>query len=62
MSKACRVCHLIMEKTVSICPNCKTQDISSEFTGEIFILNPEASDVAKRMKINKKGHYALRVR
>ena len=62
MSKACRVCHMITEKTASICPNCKTQDISPEFTGEIFILKPEESDVAKRMKINKKGHYALRVR
>jgi RNA polymerase subunit RPABC4/transcription elongation factor Spt4 len=51
-----------MEKTASICPNCKTQDISSEYTGEIFILKPEESDVAKRMKIYKKGHYALRVR
>ena len=62
MSKACRVCHMIMEKTASICPSCKTQDISSEFVGEIFILRPEESDVAKRMKIDKKGHYALRVR
>jgi RNA polymerase subunit RPABC4/transcription elongation factor Spt4 len=51
-----------MEKTASICPSCKTQDISSEFIGEIFILKPEESDVAKRMKIDKKGHYALRVR
>ncbi len=62
MSKACRVCHLIVEKTANMCPNCKTQDLSSEYTGEIFILNPEDSDVAERMKINKKGHYALRVR
>lgn len=62
MSKACRVCHMITEKTANICPNCKTQDISSEFIGEIFILKPEESDVAKRMKINNKGHYALRVR
>ena len=62
MSKACRVCHLIVEKTANMCPNCKTQDLSSEYTGEIFIVNPEGSEVAQRMKINKKGHYALRVR
>jgi len=62
MSKACRVCHLIHEKTASMCTNCKTQDLSSEYTGEIFIINPEESDVAKRMKISKSGHYALRVR
>ena len=62
MSKACRICHLIVEKTANMCPNCKTQDLSSEYTGEVFILNPGDSDVAKRMKISKKGHYALRVR
>ncbi|MHA1225056.1 MAG: transcription elongation factor subunit Spt4 [Candidatus Heimdallarchaeaceae archaeon] len=62
MSKACRVCHLIVEKTANMCPNCKTQDLSSEYTGEIFILDPESSDVAHKMKINKAGHYALRVR
>ncbi len=62
MSKACRVCHLIAEKTANMCQNCKTQDLSSEYTGEIFILNPEDSEVSQRMKINKKGHYALRVR
>ncbi|MCG3225478.1 MAG: DNA-directed RNA polymerase subunit E'' [Candidatus Heimdallarchaeota archaeon] len=62
MSKACRICHLIVEKTANMCPICKTQDLSSEYTGVVFILKPEDSDVAKRMKISKKGHYALRVR
>ena len=62
MSKACRVCHMIHEKTASMCTNCKTQDLSSEYTGEIFIINPEESEVAIRMKISKNGHYALRVR
>jgi DNA-directed RNA polymerase subunit E" len=53
---------MIHEKTASMCTNCKTQDLSSEYTGEIFIINPEESEVAKRMKISKNGHYALRVR
>jgi len=62
MSKACRMCHMIHYKTANICTNCKTQDLSSEYTGEIFIIDPDKSDVAQRMKISKKGHYALRVR
>ena len=60
--KACRVCHLIVEKTVSVCPNCKTQDLSYEYTGEVFILDVTDSEIAERMKIAKPGRYALRVR
>ena len=49
MSKACRVCHHIVEKTANICPSCKTHDLSSVFTVEIFFLIPEDSEVSQRM-------------
>jgi DNA-directed RNA polymerase subunit E" len=45
-----------------MCPICNTQDLSNEYTGEVFIIDNENSDVAKKIKIGKKGHYALRVR
>jgi len=62
MSKACRVCHRIVPKTANMCPDCKTQDLSTDYTGEVIILDPENSEIAKRIKITKKGRYALRVR
>jgi len=58
--KACRDCHAIT--TESICPNCKTPSLSDDFTGLVIIFDPEDSAIAKVMKINKKGRYALRVR
>ncbi len=62
MPKACRVCHMILDDDVSTCPNCKVQDLSSEYTGEVFIINAEKSDIAKRVNISTPGRYALRVR
>ena len=62
LAKACRMCHLIVDKTASMCPNCRTQDLSYEYTGEVFILNVEESEIAQKMKIKKPGRYALRVR
>jgi len=62
MAKACRVCHIIVEDNVNICPHCRVQDLSSEYTGEVFILNIEGSEIAKRMNITTPGRYALRVR
>ncbi|MHA1687386.1 MAG: transcription elongation factor subunit Spt4 [Candidatus Heimdallarchaeaceae archaeon] len=62
MSKACRMCHLILPKTQNICPNCKTKDLSSDYTGEVIIIDPEHSEIAAKIKISKPGRYALRVR
>ncbi|MFB0514496.1 MAG: transcription elongation factor subunit Spt4 [Candidatus Bathyarchaeia archaeon] len=58
--KACRDCHVIA--TGSICPSCKTPSLSDDFTGLVIIFDPESSAIARVMKINKKGRYALRVR
>ncbi len=58
--KACRECHMIT--TESLCPKCKTATLSDDFSGLVIINNPEESEMAKVMGIEKKGHYALRVR
>jgi len=46
----------------TVCPECKSTDLSDDFGGVVIILDPEGSEVAKLMKINKKGRYAVRVR
>ena len=58
--KACRECHLISYE--SICPNCKSTNLSDDSSGIVVIIDPEESAIARAMNINKKGHYALRVR
>ncbi len=60
--KACKNCHLITRKDKSMCPKCKTHTLSDDFSGEVIILDPLNSKIARYMNINIKGKYALRVR
>ncbi len=58
--KACRNCHLITHK--DYCPKCKTHTLSDDYSGIIIVLDPEKSQLAKRLNIDVPGKYALRVR
>ncbi len=58
--KACRECHLISYG--SICPKCKSSSLSDDFTGLVVIFDPKESTIARAMKVEEKGRYALRVR
>ena len=61
--KACRVCHTLVDvKRYSQCPNCRSGDLSSEYSGLVIIIDPESSEIAKHLNITKSGMYALRVR
>jgi len=57
--KACKNCKLIYEGDV--CPNCGKKDTSDAFKGKVEIVNPEKSDLAKHLKVNKKGIYAIKL-
>ena len=58
--KACRKCKFISNGPV--CPNCGSTDLSDDWSGLIVIIDPAASEVAKKMGITKAGRYAIRVR
>jgi len=60
VDRACRNCHVITDG--NICPECKSTDLSDDFSGVVIILDPERSEIAKLMNIKKKGRYAVRVR
>jgi len=60
VDRACRNCHMITDGTV--CPECKSTDLSDDFGGIVIILDPENSEIAKTMNIKKKGRYAVRIR
>ena len=60
VAKACRSCRLISEK--SLCPECKSTDMSDDFSGLVIIEDPENSEIAKIIGIKKKGRYAVRIR
>ncbi|MBS7657964.1 MAG: transcription elongation factor subunit Spt4 [Candidatus Bathyarchaeia archaeon] len=60
VDKACRNCKLI--SSGPICPNCKSTNLSEDWSGLLIIINPEVSEVAKKIGIKTAGKYALRVR
>jgi len=57
--KVCKHCKLIHEGEV--CPNCGSKDVSDSFKGKVEIINPENSLLAQKLKITKKGIYAIRL-
>tara|TARA_Y100000310_G_scaffold293188_1_gene322596 strand:- start:1025 stop:1210 length:186 start_codon:yes stop_codon:yes gene_type:complete len=57
--KACKNCKLIYEGAT--CPSCGKKDISDTFKGKVEIVNPEKSELAKELKVDKKGIYAIKV-
>jgi len=63
MVKACRNCQFIItEKNENRCPNCNSTDLSDDHSGVVIIIDPEKSEIAKKLNVSKPGQYALRVR
>ena len=58
--KACKNCRYISNGPV--CPNCKSTNLSDDWTGLAIIIDPEKSEIAKKMRIRSPGRYAVRVR
>ncbi|MEK6825839.1 MAG: transcription elongation factor subunit Spt4 [Nanoarchaeota archaeon] len=58
--KVCKQCKTIIEHG-SKCPECGSGEISEAFKGKVSILNAEQSEIAKNLKLTKKGIYALRI-
>jgi len=56
--KACKTCKAIYEGDK--CPNCGSQEYTEDFKGRVMILDAENSEIAKKVKIPKKGLYAIK--
>lgn len=57
--KVCKNCKLIYDG--ESCPSCGKKEISDSFKGKVEIINSEKSEIAKNLKINKNGFYAIRI-
>jgi len=57
--KACKNCKLIYEG--ESCPSCGKKEFSDSFKGKVEIIDPEKSEMAQRLKVNKKGVYAIKL-
>ncbi|MBN2067672.1 MAG: DNA-directed RNA polymerase, subunit E'' [Candidatus Diapherotrites archaeon] len=58
--KACRNCRMVvMDETT--CPNCGGTTFTTFWRGYVVIVDPEKSEIANRMGIQRKGKFALRL-
>ena len=61
--KACRKCRTIQKiKNNPRCYRCNSTNLTNDFTGKVFIIDPETSEIAERLNIETTGEYALKVR
>jgi len=58
--RVCRECHRVVEGEA--CVICGTSNLSEDCAGYVVIIDPEHSDIAKKMNITLPGRYALKVR
>ncbi|KAF5056328.1 transcription elongation factor subunit Spt4 [Methanoculleus horonobensis] len=58
--KVCRECHRVVEGEA--CVICSTSNLSDDWAGYVVIIDPERSEIAKKMNITMAGRYALKVR
>ena len=56
---ACKNCFTVTE--ADKCPNCNGE-LSKDWQGYVVVIEPEKSEIAKRLNIRKAGTYALKVR
>lgn len=60
VTKACRQCRTLYEG--SPCPACGSTEHLDSFKGHIEVLDPDQSEIAKALKLTKKGSFAIRLR
>ena len=57
---ACRKCKFISIDS-NVCKNCGSSELTKEWYGYIIVIDPEKSEIAKKLGIKIPGKYALRV-
>ncbi len=57
--KACRNCGALVPKDTNVCPVCGGTAFSDDWDGIIAVLG--ASELAARVKLSKKGLFAIKV-
>ena len=58
--KACKICNTIYEGHK--CRKCESRESTEGFKGRIVVLNPEKSEIAKKLELKDKGNFAIKTR
>jgi DNA-directed RNA polymerase subunit E" len=56
----CRECHRLV--TGQVCQICNSSALSSDWSGYVVIIDPQKSQIAKKLGVTLPGKYALKVR
>jgi len=59
-AKACKICNTIYEGEK--CPKCGSKESTETFKGRITVLDPEKSEIAKKLNLKDKGNFAIKTR
>jgi len=59
--KACRKCGALVPLDVNVCPVCGSTEFTDNWEGMIIIADPEKSEVAKALNLDKPGMFAIRI-
>ncbi|MEK6889363.1 MAG: transcription elongation factor subunit Spt4 [Nanoarchaeota archaeon] len=57
--KACKKCKAIVGSG-NKCLQCGSNELAETFKGKLVILDEEKSEIAKNVKISKKGEFAIK--
>jgi len=60
-AKACKECSTIYEGEDK-CPKCASKESTDTFKGRIVVVDPEKSEIAKKLSLKEKGNYAIKNR
>ena len=60
VDKACKKCRFITKE--QICPVCGSHELTDKWTGILYIVNLETSEVAKKLNIKTPGRYAAKIK
>lgn len=60
---ACKKCGYIIDdiENPQECPICQNKKFTTFWKGSIIVTDPENSEVAKKLNLEQKGKYALRI-
>lgn len=57
--KVCRKCKIFTDEPE--CPICHGTDFTESWKGRVIILKPEQSIIAKKLKLDKEGAFAIKI-
>ena len=65
-SFACGECSMILpdpekKKEIPQCNRCPAAQVTTDWQGYVIIMDPERSEIAKRLNVDRPGKYALKV-